>query len=309
LPRKPLIGGKKLTFTEIKMKKLLALAIFAANPLFAQEIDNRQVINLNPMQRNQVLTEMRALLAATQNIAGALAKDDMAAVAESAKAVGFNMKHKAENPLHSVLPKQFMMLGMSMHKDFDVIAEEITTLNNPKHTLQQLSETLAKCSACHATYQIQVSSTINQASAARLDEVASRGSHVMPFSLEQTTHVFTKTETGGIQQVIVKNKANTDQIKLIRQHLGKISEEFKHGDFSNPAKVHGNNMPGLSELRKAKPGELQVSYRELADGAEITYQTNNPWLQNGLHQWFDAQLSDHARHAVAGHGGHMMHGR
>lgn len=291
------------------MKKLVALALFAANPLFAQELDNRQVINLNAMQRNHVLTEMRALLAATQNIAGALAKDDMAAVAKSAKAVGFNMKHKAENALHSVLPREFMMLGMSMHKDFDFIAEDATAINNPKHTLQQLSETLAKCSACHAAYQIQSSSTVNQASDARLDEVARRGSHVMPFSLEQTTHVFTKTETGGIQQVIVKDHANTNQIKLIRQHLVKISQEFKQGDFSNPAKVHGDNMPGLSELRKAKPGELQVTYRELADGAEISYQTNNPSLQNGLHQWFDAQLSDHARHAVAGHGDHAMHGK
>ena len=43
----------------------------------------------------------------------------------------------------------------------------------------------------------------------RLDEVAERGAHVMPFDLEKTTHIFSKTDTGGIQQVIVKDKSDT----------------------------------------------------------------------------------------------------
>ncbi len=46
---------------------------------------------------------------------------------------------------------------------------------------------------------------VEKASEQRLDEVAQRGSHVMPFNLEQTTHIFSKTEKGGLQQVIVKD--------------------------------------------------------------------------------------------------------
>lgn len=34
----------------------------------------------------------------------------------------------------------------------------------------------------------------------RLDEVAERGSYIMPFDLEKTTHIFDKTKTGGILQ-------------------------------------------------------------------------------------------------------------
>jgi len=34
------------------------------------------------------------------------------------------MKHKAENPLHDVLPQEFMQPGMSLHKDFDLIAAD-----------------------------------------------------------------------------------------------------------------------------------------------------------------------------------------
>ena len=36
------------------------------------------------------------------------------------------------------------------------------------------------------------------ASEQRLDEVAERGAHVMPFDLEKTVHIFSKTDTGGI---------------------------------------------------------------------------------------------------------------
>ncbi len=148
---------------------------------------------------------------------------------------------------------------------------------------------------------------VEKASEQRLDAVVERGSHVMPFDLEQTTHVFSKTEDGGVQQVIVKDPNNAEQINLIRRHLTKISDEFKRGDFSNPAKIHGDTMPGLAELRKAKPNQIAIVYKELPDGAEIKYSSDNPTLINAIHQWFDAQLSDHARHAVSGHPHHQMH--
>lgn len=148
-----------------------------------------------------------------------------------------------------------------------------------------------------------------KASDKRLDEVAKRGAHVMPFSLEQTTHVFSKTEKGGVQQVIVKDSANTEQIQLIREHLSKISREFMQGDFSDPARIHGEDMPGLAELKAAKPGRIKIAYRELANGVEIDYSTDDPKLIEAIHRWFEAQLSDHARHAMPGHPHHQMHGK
>ena len=141
----------------------------------------------------------------------------------------------------------------------------------------------------------------------RLDEIAERGSHVMPFDLEKTTHIFTQTSSGGIQQVITKNKSDTGQINLIRAHLSEISNEFKHGNFSNPEKIHGKNMPGLTELKAAQSGQIKFEYEKLPDGAQITYSTEVEKLRHAIHQWFDAQLSDHARHAVPGHSNHPMH--
>ena len=145
--------------TNAKIRKSLLWLCLIPNLLatvaMADEADNRQVLELSLPQRNYILGEMRSLLAGTQDILAALAKDDMAAAAEHAKALGFGMKHKAENPLHEILPKAFMQLGMSMHQDFDLIAEDAGHLKNAQHTLQQLSATMAKCNACHATYQIR----------------------------------------------------------------------------------------------------------------------------------------------------------
>lgn len=148
---------------------------------------------------------------------------------------------------------------------------------------------------------------VEKASEQRLDEVTRRGMHVMPFDLEQTIHVFSKTAQGGEQAVIAKNSDNDEQIKLIREHLTKIFHEFQQGDFSDPAKIHGDSMPGLDALRKAQPGQLMMLYKDVPNGARITYTTDDPALIVAIHQWFDAQLSDHSRHSVAGHAMHKMH--
>lgn len=122
----------------------------------ANQVDDRQIVKLSEVQRNHLLVNMRGLLTTTQNILAALAKEDMNTVSEKAKAVGFNMKSKRPNPLHDVLPKEFRQLGMSMHKEFDLIATEAMSLNDAKYTLQQLSATMSKCTACHSAYQIRV---------------------------------------------------------------------------------------------------------------------------------------------------------
>lgn len=144
------------------------------------------------------------------------------------------------------------------------------------------------------------------ASPARLDEVAERGAKVMPFGLEKTTHVFSKTEYGGRQEVVAKDAADTTQIRLIREHLSELANGFALGDFSGPASIHGESMPGLSALQAAKPGQVSYAYEDLAEGGRIDYRTDNPALIEAIHQFFDAQLSDHARHAMPGH--QMMHG-
>lgn len=148
---------------------------------------------------------------------------------------------------------------------------------------------------------------VENASDERLDEVAKRGIDVMSFNLEKTTHVFSKTVKGGVQQVIARDSANFEQIMLVREHLSKLSQDFMQGDFSDPAKIHGEDMPGLAELREAKSEQMSVVYKELPNGAEIDYSTDNKRLVEAIHKWFDAQLNDHGRHAMPGNANNQMH--
>jgi hypothetical protein len=136
---------------------------------------------------------------------------------------------------------------------------------------------------------------------ARQAEVAQRGAKVMPFSLAQSQHQFTKTETGGIQRVIAKDDLNLEQVWLIRQHLEALAKNFNQGDFSGPEFIHGIDMPGLAQMRSAKPGSLQIVYAAESAGASLTFRSSDAGLIQAVHEWFDAQLHDHGGDAMEMH--------
>ena len=141
----------------------------------------------------------------------------------------------------------------------------------------------------------------------RQTEVARLGADVMPFSLNATMHVFTKTAEGGTQRVVAKSLTDTNQIRLVREHLHDIQAQFMKGDFSGPTHIHGNDMPGLAVLKTAKPDQISIRYQDTAGGAELTYQAADATVVAALHAWFDAQLSDHGSDAMSGHQ-HHHHG-
>ncbi|WP_461087149.1 aspartate carbamoyltransferase [Streptomyces deserti] len=130
--------------------------------------------------------------------------------------------------------------------------------------------------------------------------VADRGRSVMPFDLEQTTHRFTPTAAGGTQDVVADRPGDAEQIDLIRAHLRKEATAFGRGDFGDPARIHGEDMPGLAALQDGHD-RIEVRFKERADGATLTYTTREPALADALHDWFEAQLGDHGSHAESGH--------
>jgi hypothetical protein len=60
-------------------------------------------------------------------------------------------------------------------------------------------------------------------------------------------------------------------------------------------------MPGVKEL-SAGAKQVRFSYQDLPKGGQIDYTTDVPVLITAIHSYFDAQLSDHARHVM--HHGH-----
>ncbi|TAK04413.1 MAG: hypothetical protein EPO39_11500 [Candidatus Manganitrophaceae bacterium] len=132
----------------------------------------------------------------------------------------------------------------------------------------------------------------------RQEQIHHMGHDVMPFDLSKTTHIFKMTEEGGVQRVIVKDSTASDQISLIQQHLEHEAARFQSGDFSDPANLHGENMPGLRELH-AGASHLKITYTALPRGAEIRFETSDIRLQTAIHRWFGAQLSEHGADAVS----------
>ncbi|MEV0999873.1 hypothetical protein [Nonomuraea sp. NPDC050202] len=138
-----------------------------------------------------------------------------------------------------------------------------------------------------------------RSAAERQAEIAAKSRQVMPFDLERTMHRFTKTGTGGEQTVTAEDPADAQQVTLIRRHLSEEVKRFGGGDFGDPASIHGGEMPGLRELA-AGHDRIDVRYADSPAGAQITYTTSDASLIKALHAWFDAQVSDHGRHAEHG---------
>ena len=130
----------------------------------------------------------------------------------------------------------------------------------------------------------------------RQEHVHQMAHRVMPFDISKTLHIFRMTETGGVLRVIARDPGATDQIALVRQHLQHEAERFQQGDYSDPAMLHGADMPGLKDLQ-AGASRIKVSYAALPTGAEITFETTDLHLLTALHRWFGAQLSEHGADA------------
>lgn len=138
--------------------------------------------------------------------------------------------------------------------------------------------------------------SVNALAGTRQERLHRRAHRVMPFDISKTVHIFRMTETGGVQRVIAKDPDAADQIVLIQQHLQHEAKRFQEGDYSDPAKLHGADMPGLKELQ-AGASRINISYSALPSGAEIIFKTNDLHLLTALHRWFGAQLSDHGTDA------------
>lgn len=134
-----------------------------------------------------------------------------------------------------------------------------------------------------------------------LDEVHQRTQQVVPYKLDLVQQTFTKTVHGGIQHVVAKSADDAKQIKLIQAHLAEIANQFRKGDFSVTERMHGADMPGLAKLKTAKTDDIRFEYKPLDNGAQIHYSTEYPQFVQALHEWFDAQISEHGSDTLPEH--------
>jgi len=139
---------------------LATVAVFAwffIRGVTVEGSDGRTAIVLQPGERDLVLAEMRGLLVATQQILEGANQGDMQRIGKAARAAGMAGAADVNPALLAKLPVEFKQLGMSVHREMDDIAKAAESGKSPAEILQMASDTLNKCVACHAAWQIKSS--------------------------------------------------------------------------------------------------------------------------------------------------------
>ena len=135
---------------------LFTLTLSTTGNVFGEEhADHRTLIAADANAKEHVLLEMRQLLEAVQGIMDGALKKDMKAVASTANAVGLKAMRATPENVASQLPKEFKMMGRSVHEAMDNIARDAEDLGDSQHTLEQLNTTLTTCVACHSTFKLK----------------------------------------------------------------------------------------------------------------------------------------------------------
>ncbi|HVI52604.1 MAG TPA: hypothetical protein VM661_15450 [Candidatus Sulfotelmatobacter sp.] len=116
--------------------------------------DGRTVIRLAPAERDFVLSEMRGMLMAVQDITAALAKGDNEGAAHAARAAGGDSVGGVPVSLMAKLPMEFRQSGMAMHGSFDDFAAAATHGDNAVALTGRLSGLMSGCVGCHQAFRI-----------------------------------------------------------------------------------------------------------------------------------------------------------
>jgi cytochrome c556 len=116
-----------------------------------QTNDSRISLNLNAMQKQHQLSNMRSHLEAVQTIITLISNDNYK---EASKVAYTKLGSTTEMQLMcaSFGNKNFENMGLNFHKEADKMSEILKTKDKNK-SLQALSKTMNSCISCHATFR------------------------------------------------------------------------------------------------------------------------------------------------------------
>ncbi len=120
--------------------------------------DERTAVLLTPSERNVILGEMRQLLQAVDGVLQGLSDPDQnqgKRIAEkAARSGGMSMAADVNPALMLKIPLPMKQIGISVHQDFDKLADAIYQGESSQQLLQRLSSITNRCTACHEMYQL-----------------------------------------------------------------------------------------------------------------------------------------------------------
>src|SRR4249920_21061 len=90
----------------------------------SESSDRRTAIHLAPAERDLVLSEMRQMLHSVHSLVTGLSAGDRKIMEQAARASGMVMAADVNPVLIAKLPFAFKQQGMSVHRDFDALADK-----------------------------------------------------------------------------------------------------------------------------------------------------------------------------------------
>ena len=118
-----------------------------------------------------------------------------------------------------------------------------------------------------------------------------RGKQAMGVDQYTSTHKFDSSPTGGRIELQRDNDDSTG-VATIRAHIRDIARAFKSGDFSTPAFVHMQAVPGTKEMAALR-SKISYEVRDLPRGAELNITTADATAINAIHQFMAFQRGEH----------------
>jgi hypothetical protein len=123
-------------------------------------------------------------------------------------------------------------------------------------------------------------------------DVNRRGSQVMGFDQEKTTHHFRLKEDGGAIEVEANDPKDRNSRDQIRQHLSHIAQMFADGDFTAPMLIHAQTPPGIPVMKRLK-ADIKYRFEEIERGGRVRITTANREALAAIHEFLRFQINDH----------------
>jgi len=121
-----------------------------------------------------------------------------------------------------------------------------------------------------------------------------RGKIAMGVDQYTSTHLFDDLPDGGRIE-LQRDRDDPGGVRTIREHLRGIAEAFSTGDFSTPAFVHMQDVPGTTVMAERRSA-IRYVFSELPRGGEVRITTSDPVALKAVHDFLAFQRQDHRAH-------------
>jgi hypothetical protein len=118
-----------------------------------------------------------------------------------------------------------------------------------------------------------------------------RGEVSMGVDQYASTHLFDELPDGGRIE-FQYDSDDPQEVEVIRGHLREIEVAFRNGDFSTPAFVHAQEVPGTDVMSERRE-HIEYRYEDLPRGGELRLTTSDPEALLAIHEFMAFQRGDH----------------